>query len=193
MKKIIALIVINLCFSSLAHTEDHLYTKVLGGVNFLQTESNDGIKPEFHPGYIISGAFGYQWCQGWHVEAEYAFRRNSMKKIHYYGQDFKIPGSFQSSSYMANLLWSCFLGPATPFLGGGIGYDVQQFHACQDGFKTHRNQKGFAWQLMAGLNYPLFCCTEIALEYRVHKGPLNNIISYVIGVSFSYNFAWGVL
>lgn len=197
MKKIISIvsiIIMNLCLSSFTYADENsLYAKLSAGVNCLQTESKQGIKPSFHPGYIVSGAAGYQWCYGLNVEAEYAFRRNSMRKIHYFGQDFKIPGSFQSSSYMANLLWdfspcNCFFESFQPFLGGGIGYDVQEFHATQDGFRTNQNKKGFAWQLMAGLNYPLFSCIGIALEYKFHKGPLNNIFSHAFGVSFTYKF-----
>ena len=196
-KTFLIMMAITLCLSSFIYadhdTYDNFYTKLLGGVNFLQTESNGEIKPSFNPGYVVSGSLGYQWCSGLQVEVEYAFRRNSMRKIHYFGQDFKIPGSFQSSSYMANLLWDfsiweCFLGSIQPFFGGGIGYDVQQFQASEDGFKTVQNKKGFAWQLMAGLNYPLFSNTEIALEYRFHKGPLHNFFSHAIGVSFTYKF-----
>lgn len=199
MKKNVLILIIIFCLNTLVYAEDiygnQPYVKLLGGVDFLQTQSDNEIRPSFNPGYIISGAIGYQWCSGLHVEAEYAFRRNSMRKIHYFGQDFNIRGTFQSSSYMANLLWDfslweCSFGAVQPYLGAGIGYDVQQFHAGQDGFRTTQNKKGFAWQLMAGFTSPFFNCSEISLEYRLHKGPLHNILSHVAAISFTYKFEW---
>ena len=208
MKKMLLIVVAaQLCLSFFVHADDefstdNFYAKVFGGVNFLQTNSDDGIKPNFDTGYIASGALGYHWCNGLQLEAEYAFRRNSMSNIHYFGQDFNIPGHFQSSSYMGNLLWNiplcwnlplwnCLLSYTRPFLGGGIGYDVQQFHASDDGFRLNQDKKGFAWQLMAGFRYALSSRSDITLEYKFHKGPLHNFFSHAIGIGLSYKFICG--
>lgn len=200
MKKIVlALLAMHICLSFYAFADEYddtgFYAKLFGGVNLLQTENHSGIKPSFHPGYMVSGAVGYQWCHQLRAEFEYAFRRNIMSRIHFFGQDFKTKGSFQSSSYMANLLWDCLtwdcvLRYVQPFVGAGIGYDVQQFHTGEEGFRLNQNRKGFAWQLMAGFNYPICSNTEISLEYKFHKGPLENIYSHVIGIGFTYKFNW---
>lgn len=174
MKTIFTLIAC-LFLTSFAHAEDY-YAKLLGGLNFAE-----GAKHQFRRDYIFSGALGYQSCYGIAFEAEYAFRRNKIKRFHYFGQDFSIPGSLQSSSYMANALWDFECGL---FLGGGIGYDVQQFHVKEDSFRWDDNKKGFSWQLLAGLRYPLCNGTRIGLEYQLHKGPLKNIYNHSIGLTY---------
>lgn len=187
MKK--TLLILLFLVHSLAFAEN-VYISFLGGANFVEFHQHEGIKPHFQTGYLLSGAVGYEWCNGLSLEAEYAYRRTSMSKIHYFGQDFHIPGSFQSSSYMANLIWDfpieCFLSDSSLFLGGGIGYDVQQFHASQDGFRLNDNKKGFSWQWMVGLEYLLCNQTKISLEYKFHKGPLKNVYNHAIGVGLSY-------
>ncbi len=49
---------------------------------------------------------------------------------------FSKHGHFQTSSYMANLLWDlplsswgCAFWNIQPFIGAGIGYDFQQMHS----------------------------------------------------------------
>src|SRR4029078_12004640 len=59
------------------------YAKFLTGVNFLQNTSIDGNKSTYSAGYIIAGSLGYHYCYGLSFEAEYAFRRNSIGKIHF--------------------------------------------------------------------------------------------------------------
>ena len=192
-KTFLTMMTITLCLCTFTFADDedanNFYVKVLGGAHFLHADSNGGIQPSFSPGYIVGGSLGYQLCYGLNVEAEYAFRRNNMRKIHFFGQDFKNRGSFQSSSYMANLIGNlsiceCF----QPFLGLGIGYDVKQFHTREAGFEIVNDKKGFSWQLMVGINYPYFCNTDVALEYRFHKGPLHNFYSHALAVSVAYKF-----
>ena len=181
MKKII-LLSISLCLCSLAYAENEFfsqepYAKLQSGVSFAQSESYRDVKPGFRPGYFASTSFGYQWRYGLQTEVEFAYRRNSMRFIHYFGRDFRIPGHYQSFSYLFNLMWECslgeyFLNGFQPYLGTGFGYDVQQFHASQGGFRLDKNKRGFAWQLMCGFSYPVSERAEFALEYKYHKGPL---------------------
>jgi opacity protein-like surface antigen len=197
MKQIL-LVFIVCCLSSTAYAGNEFFTRepyaqVQVGLNFANTTSNRDIKPSFRPGYFVSGTCGYQWRYGLQMEFEYAFRRNSMSKIHYFGQDFKIPGAFQSSSYMVNLLWECSLGEYflcgfQPYLGTGIGYDMQQFHASQSHFRLDKNKGGLAWQVMWGFSYPFCDNSELALEYKYHKGPLCNIFCHTVNLTYTYKF-----
>lgn len=192
MKKMMLFFVTTFLLLTSSTYAGEFYTKLLGGVNFLQTERHAGVRPRFHPGYIVSGAVGYRWCDGLNVEAEYAFRRSSMKELHFFGQDFDVRGYFQSSSYMANVIWEFpsweYLNCIQPFAGVGIGYDLQQFHASEAAFRIDRDRKGFAWQVMLGLSYPLHYNAEMAFEYRFHKGPLQNVFSHALAVSLIYKF-----
>lgn len=185
-------------FMSNSASTSGIYIELFGGANFLQTSSNNHIQPTFETGYIVSGSLGYKWCNGLRLEAEYAFRRNDLEKLHFFGQTFKLPGHFQSSSYMANALWDISLSRycinwLTPFAGVGIGYDTQQYHAKQDGFHFRRKENSFAWQLMTGLKLPIFKNTDLSLEYKFHKGPIKNIYSHSIGLGLTYTFGCGSL
>lgn len=174
------------------------YAEIFGGANFLQEEKrNHHIKAEFNTGYIVSGSIGYLWCNGIRVEAEYAYRRNSLDKLRYHGKGYSFDGHFQTSSYMANALWelpmyrwnlNCW--KLQPFVGGGIGYDHQQFLLKHQEFKIRgKNDDHFAWQVIAGVKYPLFCNTDISIEYKYHNGGTKHINDHSVGVGLTYNFS----
>ncbi len=176
--------------------EMHFYGRIFAGANFLQNTSLNGNKPKYDTGYIIEGSFGYHWCYGLRAEGEYAYRRNAIKKIHFPGQGSSNHGHFQTSSYMANLLWNlpssswgCALGNIRPFVGAGIGYDFQQMHASNSRIDFHQKWNHFSWQLMAGLGYEIFCNTELALEYKFHQGgcQFNN---HSVGIQLVYKFGF---
>lgn len=171
-----------------------IYLEALGGVNFLKTNTCNGIKSRYHPGYIVASSLGYRWCGGINIEIEYAFRRNEFKNIKFIGRNFSLNGHFQSSSYMGNWLWNIPTGFGykfwnfKPYVGAGMGYDFQQVHGSSDDLTFEQTEKGFAWQVMTGLSYPLFCNTMISLEYKLHQGRLTYIYSNSLGVSLTHNF-----
>lgn len=186
------------CEDSCCEDTSNFYAEVFGGANFLQTEKNGGIKSDFQTGYIVSGSLGYNWRYGLRLEAEYAFRRNQYRKVHFFGRSFHLHGHFQSSSYMANLLWDlplCNWGidlwNITPFIGGGIGYDCQQLHAKNEGLIFNTTAKGFAWQVLAGLGYPITCNMDISVEYKFHQGRFCHLYNHSVGVGLTYKFGSG--
>lgn len=206
MKKfILSLIASILCSNTCIQAEDYfdyihsdeskIYAEVFGGANFLQTQTSGGVKSDYQTGYVLSGSLGYRWCYGLRLEAEYAFRKNSARKVHFLGRNFNLHGHFQSSSYMANLLWDlpvyawgysfCNI---KPFVGAGVGYDFQQIHAKNAGLTLNQSKKDFAWQVIAGLSYPLFCNTDISIEYKFHKGGFSYIYNHSVGLSLTYKF-----
>ncbi len=172
--------------------ETNFYVKVLSGVNFLQNTDISGNKASYETGYIVDGALGYSWWNGLSVEAEYAFRRNTIENIHLVGAGSAKHGHFQTSSYMANLLWDlpmprCSSWKVEPFVGGGIGYDFEQMHASNSRVVFSQQWHHFAWQLMAGLAYPIFCDTEITLEYKFHEGG-SHFLNHTVGIGLVYKF-----
>lgn len=178
-----------------ANCPQDLYLKAFGGANFLQTDSRDDVKTTYDVGYIVSGGVGYCWNYGLRFEAEYAYRRNSLDRIKFFGRSFSIHGHFQSSSYMANLLWDiplrdcgCNLWKFKPFIGAGIGYDFQQVHGKNSCMTYIVTKKGFAWQVIAGLAYPILRNADFSLEYKFHQGSLSSFYSHSLGVGLRYNF-----
>lgn len=176
-----------------AEENSAFYIKMFGGANFLQTTGGGNVRPDYNTGYNLSTSLGFQWCDGLQLEAEYAYSRNSLRKLHYFGEDFHLSGAYQASSFMGNMICAfpydgCLFVDIRPFLGAGLGYDLQQFHASQDGFTLNQKKHGFAWQLMLGLNGWLCDSMELSLEYKLHKGPLHHTYSHILGMSFTYKF-----
>lgn len=176
-------------------TSNNLYTEIFLGANFLSSSMHDDIELDYHPGFIASASLGYRWIAGIRLEAEYAFRRNSLRKGDFLHRGFKLSGHFQSSSYMGNLLWDvpssvcdCSYWNIQPFIGGGVGYDFQQIDAKNGNISVKENKKKFAWQIIAGLAYPIFCNTDLSLEYKFHKGGFKHLYNHSLGIGLTYSF-----
>ncbi len=179
----------NSCCDEYECSEDNLnfYAEVYGGSNYLQTETSGGIKSNFKTGYILGGSLGYRFCYGVRLEAEYAFRKNSYESVHFFGRTFSMDGHFQSSSIMANLLWDIpfaswgwNLWNVQPIIGAGIGYDSQKIRGVNETMHYDQTCRQFAWQMTAGLSYPLFSNIDIAVEYKFHKGGFNYIYDHSV-------------
>lgn len=176
--------------------ETNFYTKILSGANFLQSNAVKGNKSTYQTGYLIAGSLGYCWRYGLRLEAEYAFRRNTAKKTHFFVEGFSKHGHLQTSSYMINLLWDlppslwkCGFWNIQPFVGVGVGYDLHQMHSSNSRIIFNQKWNHFSWQMMAGLAYPIFCNTEITLEYKLHQGG-HQLHNHSVGVGLVYNFGY---
>lgn len=211
MKKNIFLILMSLLFvmANDAHAEEgcvkesccavekDFYAKIFFGANFLQDREASGNKYRYHTGYILSGSLGYCWCYGLCFEGEYAFRRNLVSKIDFFGQGSSHHGHFHTSSYMGNLLWNlplsswgCNCWNFQPFVGAGIGYDSQTLHSSNSRIVFHQHWNHFAWQLMAGISLPFYCNTDLTFEYKFHQGGCH-FNNHSVGVGLVYKFCLG--
>lgn len=186
--------VVGLCCDEAPCCKANFYAKILGGANFLQNSSINGNKATYKSGYIVAGSVGYSCCYGLHLEAEYAFRRNGINNICFFLGGSSHHGYYQASSYMANLLWDLPVSLCRysfwnirPYIGAGIGYDFHRMHASNDLFIFDQKWKHFSWQIMTGLAYPIFCNTEMALEYKFHQGG-SHFYNHSIGIALTYAF-----
>lgn len=175
--------------------DNRFYAKAFGGANFLDRKDRDDVGLRFDTGFIVSGSLGYYWIHGLRLEAEYAYRRNCARRISFFGRSYPLSGHFQTFSYMGNLLWDvplCDWGVELwgikPFVGGGIGYDAHQGHGRRIGVNVKWHRNGFAWQVMAGLGYPIYTNLDVSLEYKFHKGDLKNFYNHSVGMGLTYNF-----
>jgi len=173
------------------------YAEILGGANFLQITGSASNSIKCKTGYVVSGSLGYRLCYGVRVEAEYVYRKTSLNTVKFVGHHVPCHGYFQSSSYMVNALWDiplsswgCDFWKVQPFIGAGIGYDCLKVKARAQNTDatTHGSKKGFAWQLMIGGAYPIYCNTDISLEYKFHKGSAQHLYNHSVGVGLTYNF-----
>jgi opacity protein-like surface antigen len=183
--------------SSSCVDEMNFYAKILGGANFLQDTTINGNKTTYETGYVFSGSLGYCWrYYGLRLEGEYAFRRNAISRIHFITQGSSTRGHFQTSSYMANFLWDlplCAWGAASwkiqPFMGAGLGCDLQQMHSSNSRIVFSQKWTRLSWQVMAGFSYPIFRNAEISLEYKFHEGG-SHFYNHSVGVGLTYKFGF---
>jgi opacity protein-like surface antigen len=171
----------------------NVYAKLFGGANFLQDTSISGNNATYHTGYVFAGSLGYCWRYGLHWEAEYAFRRNGIKEIDFFTEGNSNHGHFQTSSYMANMLWYVPLSTwgygcwnFRPLIGLGVGYDFERMTASNSRIVFNQKWHVFSWQAIAGFAYTIFCNTELTLEYKFHQG--DNFYNNAIGVGLAYKF-----
>lgn len=199
MKKMMLIPLTTLLFLKPAEAQDkesscrddmNFYAKALGGWNFLQDSKTNGNKASYKTGYIIDGSLGYSWRHyGLRFESEYAYRRNGISKINFTADGSSKNGHFRTSSVMGNVLWDFPFCTITPFIGMGVGADFQKMHAKNRRIVFNQKWTHFAWQAIAGFSFPIFCNTELTVEYKFHQGgtAFNN---HAIGAGLVYKFGY---
>lgn len=189
MRKCILIVILLLSnfFNAEVEAQD-IYGEVFGGGNFLQTKKRDDIKPKYSLGYILGGSIGYRTCYGLSLEVECAYRKNSFHKVHFFDRSFSRDGHFRSFSVMGNGILEVPLIWFPLYIGGGIGYDFQQIHP-RDLFSVKEDRQHFAWQLIAGLNYPIIpFLLDVVLEYKFHQGGFRYINCHSLAFILNYEF-----
>lgn len=153
-----------------------LYLEATGGVSWIDIHRQHRVRVNTNTGYFVSGAIGYRWCYGFRTEAEVGYHRASLRSFKYEGERFHVGGHTRSISYMANLYYDlpfCFW--VTPYVGGGIGYAQNRFNIHNHYSDFSRKRNGFAWQVMAGLEYDLCNLSDClsnwsaSIEYRYYR------------------------
>lgn len=145
------------------------YAGALGGVNFIDVVDHViAIDPE--TGYVIGGFGGYGFCCGMRLEAEVAYRRNSVKGLRLRGDSMvKGTGHADLTTVMVNALYeipTCY-DWLNPYLGLGLGY-CHANHNVEAGFlgTLSGGEDNFSWQAIVGFGYPLTDCFDVGIEYR---------------------------
>lgn len=141
----------------------------------------------YDTGFFGAIDLGYRWCSGLRLEAEVAYRYNRQRKNHRrHGY-----GSFESTrnrrghrdvwAAMVNVLYDinmCWC--VEPYVGVGIGYAhvrnsrhnrFQPFSSFSYSDRRRRrhnrhDDNAFAWQIIAGIAYPICDNIDVAVEYR---------------------------
>lgn len=163
MKKLLFLVTafFALTASEAVKAEEGFYVGILGGGNWAEVSHLD-----LDTGYIFAGSLGYKFCNDFRVDAEIGYRRNQLRHFHFDGESFRSHGHLQTWTYMAHVYYDlpldlfCYFDP---FIGAGIGYANRRFN--DSGF-DHDRDNGFAWDLIAGIAFPVTCNIEMDVEYR---------------------------
>ncbi|MEQ1499288.1 MAG: OmpA family protein [Novosphingobium sp.] len=171
--------------------DDSVYIEIDGGVVFVDALNFDldhvsnplGLPVnsrvatlDTKPGYDFGGIIGYDFG-GFRLEAEASHRRAGAKSLLVANGAQLYPladatGNVSTLSFMVNGLFD--LGPndgPQVFAGGGVGYGRTKINAAASpdpsaDFAVNGTDSGFAWQLIAGLRYPLGDRIDIGLKYR---------------------------
>jgi len=152
---------------------DGFYLGGAGGANWMNYKHD----LEFKVGYFAALSVGYRFCDRFRLEGEVGFRRNRLKDLDF-GDDivFRSNAHLSTTSWMGHLFYEYplhFCGFCIkPFIGGGIGYARSEFHVKSFGehvIDDRSTEKGFAWDVISGIAYPIWCNIDIDLEYRYFR------------------------
>lgn len=110
---------------------------------------------------VYSGIFG-----GSRFELEGSYTSNSNGYLSYAG--FELPADFdiETSAVFVNYLKEIPLGKFCGYLGGGAGYAETSFDGTLSGVPYSDTDGGFAWQLIAGLEFPVTESLALFTQYR---------------------------
>lgn len=184
------------------------YVGTFAGANFISSSNSHSRnvnvynnRRNFNTGYVVDASVGYRWCHDIRMEFEYAYRSNQGR--HRWNQSNNVSGSFCSkhknfvqNAYMFNGFYDiagCQDWCVKPFVGAGVGYANTRNarHHVNNGDSSRRRHNcdgGFAWQIIAGLAYPICDQIDLSLEYRFFKAKERKLYNNDVGVGLKYYF-----
>jgi opacity protein-like surface antigen len=192
-------------FSNSLSANEGFYFKGSGGGNWL--DINKDIKDNNKIGYLVTGAVGYKFCNGFSLEGEYGYRQNNNKYYERYFVDssdnsemictreriitFRVKDTLITQTYIAHILYDFplnFYG-IRPYVGWGLGYARQCAHIKTNVFhKVHLKRKGFAWDIRGGFAYPICKNVGVELEARyLNTGGKTDDVSLCAGLKYYLN------
>jgi OOP family OmpA-OmpF porin len=155
------------------------YVSLMGGtsianpVGFQNRNAGTSGKIDFNSSYAGAAAVGYGFGNGFRVELNGDFDRNTAHKFKYNGAlgDVLANGGLNTYGPMVNALYDMDVGlPIFPYLGAGVGYQWQKFVTpVKSEFDGVGGTRGsFAYNVIAGVSYPLPMVPGLSLtgEYK---------------------------
>lgn len=180
----------------------NFYVKMFGGANWVADTNLTAIDASNtsdtmtwsiggDTGWVVGGAVGYdlnEILRGWRTELEVSYRENQRDggwtTNTFGGSAFgNLDIDHTSLAVMANAWYEFPIAGVSPYIGGGIGWARSRFKGTYDisvgtdvPFEFENN--GFAWQLGAGVNFPVKPGVTLGLGYRYFRGPQVTVESY---------------
>ena len=148
------------------------------------------VKTTYKSGYAITGSIGSRFGL-FRLEGELGYLHNSLDRMKIEEWKVKQQGYLRTIIGMANLYYDFrgWYGCVTPYVGIGLGYANTKLtrkkfqSAAFDG-----NDKGFAWQVMAGFSAPIHRKIDFFVEYRFLDTHLHKDLDHTVGGGLRYWF-----
>jgi len=153
-----------------------VYVGVFGGYvipHDLKLEDGGSVDIGVKNSWAIGAKVGYIFPQARWLAAELEYFYLAKQDLDQSGVD----GDFSAHNVMANILWRYPEGKIHPYLGGGIGWSWGTFKANSPGRSIDESGNGFAWQILAGLNFEITPNWSADLAYRYMGIKYNDMIS----------------
>lgn len=127
------------------------------------------IKFDLKNGVTYGGGFGFysRAFGGSRLEIEASSMTNDVGYLTYNG--FSLPANFEieTQTYMFNMLKEIDLGHGvTGYVGGGVGYGTSEMTGDIDTITYNHEDSGFAWQIIAGVDFPISENVALFTQYR---------------------------
>ena len=187
--------------TSLPAEAGNFYVRMFGGANWVADTDFTAIAPSStsqtmswsvggDTGWVVGGAVGYdlnEILRGWKTELEFSYRENKRegdwRSLTSTGTDAgRLDFDHTTFAIMANAWYEFPVGGIAPYIGGGIGWARSSLKGDYvDGLTRQAfdfDNSGFAWQLGAGVNFPIKPGMSMGLGYRYFRGPEINVLSY---------------
>ncbi len=124
---------------------------------------------EFDTGFVIGGAVGYRFADGFRVEGGVSYRESNVDKGTYSGGELNGTGDANLTAIMANVYYDFDAGfTFKPYLGVGIGIGIFEVNCDAPGnvLNVDDDSAELAWNVMLGVGYALTEDVELYYGYR---------------------------
>ncbi|WP_298216951.1 OmpA family protein [Acidocella sp.] len=160
---------------------------------------NGGGKALFRPSYSGDIAVGYGLGNGFRIELNGNYYRNTVHKIDRDGGGmYSATGGLNTYGPMINVLYDIDAGiPVFPYVGAGAGYQWQHFDSslhASNGSYIGGSKGSFAYNIIGGLAYPLpLPGLSLTAEYKFTQLTASrNYGNMHVGQSTSHTFLLGL-
>ncbi len=168
---------------------DGFYVELDVGASFIADAdlSGSGLNGTAHldPGFNVGGAAGYRFLDRFRAEVSLDYRRAEVDKVKGGGVTLAGAGDAGVFSAMANGYFDIDLGWAVqPYVGAGIGIGVVDIDSDSSAniLIVDDTSTEFAWNVMAGLSYPITEKVILSGGYRYFSTTDATLRATLVGV-----------
>lgn len=172
-----------------------LYLKAYGGASMLRDTDTTGDvvgSAAFGTGPVTGGALGYDFADNsFRAEVEWAWRSSEVETF-----AGGASGDFASTTALINGYFDiASFQSITPYIGVGVGYVTEIDWDIEGGTAPgeYSDRGGFAWQIMAGINYDVSEAIGFSTELRYFDAGSRTITGSAGSIDADYSALEGTL